>query len=187
MSNYNNIAVADHDRVVASPRRIDPVHRIGLGIVVPARSIGVSGGIGLQEAAVRRRVDTGLVAVHAELGEPGLAGVLEPAGVRGAGDAIFVVAVDRDGGAGVVGHRHDRTALVGHEIALVRKIRSFVPHDRFVGVGTIDVTAKDRPGTRTAAFICNFLEFIAFGEATALKVQQREWLQAEIPQLKVLG
>ena len=50
--------------------------------------------------------------IHAELGEPGLAGVLEPPGVARRGDAVFVVAVDPGCGAVGVGGGEDRALVV---------------------------------------------------------------------------
>ena len=66
----------------------------------------------MQEPAERGRVDASLVVIHAELGEPGLAGILEPPAVARAGDAVFAIAVYRDEGAARVRHRDDRALAV---------------------------------------------------------------------------
>src|SRR4029077_10230228 len=51
--------------------------------------------------------------IHAELGEPGLAGILEPALIACARNAPFVVAVDREESPDGIGRGDDRALLVG--------------------------------------------------------------------------
>jgi hypothetical protein len=74
-------------------------------IVIPHR-------IGLHEAPKRRRIDPGLVMIHAQLTDPRLACIAEPAGIRGIGNAPGIVAVDRERIAIVVGEGHDRALMV---------------------------------------------------------------------------
>ncbi len=99
----------------AKPRRIRRIHRIIADIGIHIHAILVSDGIGLHEPAQGGGVDAGLVVIHAELGYPGLAGILEPADIAGRGDAPFVIAVDVGDGVCVVGDRDDAAALVGME------------------------------------------------------------------------
>src|ERR1043165_4393722 len=66
------------------------IDRIVADIFVEIELVGVPHRIGLQEPAERRRVDPGLVVVHAERGEPHLAGIAEPSGIGRGGEAGFV-------------------------------------------------------------------------------------------------
>ena len=60
--------------------------------------------------------------VHAEVFKPRLPGILEPADIARAGDAVFVVALDRGGVAADIGDRSDRTLVVGgHEAQALRR------------------------------------------------------------------
>ena len=105
-----------HNDIVAAalqPERVHEVHRIAADIVVPVQPVAIADRVGLQEPAERGRVHAGLVIVHAELGNPGLTSILEPAQVVRARDAVVVVSVDRERSARAVAHRHDAAALVG--------------------------------------------------------------------------
>ena len=103
------------------------VHGIIPDICIQIDLILIPDRIPLQEPAEARGVDARLVVVHAELGDPGLARILEPADVRALRDAIFVVAADGGDGARSVAHRDDRAALVGVEPAPVALAGAFVP------------------------------------------------------------
>lgn len=54
--------------------------------------------------------------INPDLGEPHLPGILEAAGIAGAGDAIFVIGVDgtKERARGIGGD--DRAALIGEQI-----------------------------------------------------------------------
>jgi len=98
--------------------RINSVHRIVPDIGIYVEPILIPDRIRLHEPAEPGRVHSGLVIIEAELGDPGLAGILEPALVAGPREAIFVVGVDGDR-AGVGGDEgDDRAALVGKFINL---------------------------------------------------------------------
>lgn len=103
--------------------------------------------IGLHEPPEHGRVDAGLVIIHAELADPGLAGILEPAGIARLGDAPRIVGVDGEDGARRVGHRDDRALAVGREPAAVAgEIGALVPDERLVDPGAVQVAAKQRAG-----------------------------------------
>ena len=134
------------------PRGIDEIHRIVPNISIEIDLILVSDGIGLEEPAERGRVDAGLVIVHAELGEPDLPGVTEPAlggdviARGGVGNAVFVVGVGGDAGPGVVRDRNDAPARIGVEDA-ARRVglgRAFVPDQRIISldVRSMDIAAQ---------------------------------------------
>jgi len=55
--------------------------------------------------------------VHAEVFKPRLPGILEPADIARAGDAVFVVALDRGDVAADIGDRGDRALVVGGQKA----------------------------------------------------------------------
>src|SRR5205823_8271430 len=97
--------------------------------------VAVADRVGLHEPPHRRRVDTRLVIIHAELAEPHLPGVLEPPAVGRAGDAIFIVAVDGAQRAGVVGPADDAAALVGAEEGAAAGVRAGILNDRLVRAG----------------------------------------------------
>ena len=86
----------------------------------------------MREYSKVRQIDPGLVVVSADLIQPLLPRVLEPADVRCAGLAKFVVGVDAEQGAGAVGDRDDAAALVGAEELAVGSARALVPDDRVV-------------------------------------------------------
>ena len=133
--------------VYRQPRRIDEVDRIVPHVPIQVELVLVPDGIGLHEPAERGRVHPRLVVVHAELGQPRLPGVLEPAGVAGAGDAVFVVAVDADAAGVRIGGRDDRAALVGVEI-LARAVGdagAVEPHQWIVACARpVDIAPDDR-------------------------------------------
>ncbi len=114
--------------------RVIQIDRIIRDIGVEVDLIVVSDRIRLQEPPERRRIDPRLVVVHAELGEPRLAGIAEAADavrlnaeaalVR---DAPGVVAGDGDRGAGGVGRGDDRALVVGVEIAAAEARGVLVP------------------------------------------------------------
>ena len=82
-----------------------------------------------------RQVDPRLVVVGADLAQPLLPGVLEPAGVGRAGLAVFVVGVDADQRAVDVGDRDHASALVGRIEAVEARARPVagVFHHRLAG------------------------------------------------------
>ena len=96
-------------------RWIGPIDRIPTGISVEINPARDPDGIGLHEPSQRRRVDAGLVIVHAKLGQPRLAGVLEPPAVGAARDAIFVIGIDRLAIARAVGLGDHRAANVARQ------------------------------------------------------------------------
>ena len=55
--------------------------------------------------------------VHAQILKPGLARILEPPDIARARDAVFIIAVDRDGIAPAIGNRGDRALVVGEQEA----------------------------------------------------------------------
>jgi hypothetical protein len=91
------------------------IDRIVADISVEVELVVISDRIDLQEPSERRRVDAGLVVIHPDLGQPDLPGILEPSHIGGAGDAIFVVAVDAPRAPGVA-DRDDRALVVGVEV-----------------------------------------------------------------------
>ncbi len=88
-----------------------------INIAVCIYPVGIPNGIGLEEPAQCRRVDAGLVVIHAELGEVDLPGVLEPAGVGGRGDAVFIIGVDLRGCAIAGSAHHYRSACIGIQVS----------------------------------------------------------------------
>jgi hypothetical protein len=94
------------------PTGIGLIDRIIPHIGIEIDLILIAYGIGLQEPAERRRVDARLVVVHAKLGDPRLAGVLEAAEVARLRDAVLVIAVGGDAGAARVADRDDAALLV---------------------------------------------------------------------------
>jgi hypothetical protein len=78
------------------PTRVRLIHRIVPDIGVEVDLVLRADGVGLQEPAGLWAVDAGLVMIELELRQPGLARVLEPAGVVACGDAILVIAPGRD-------------------------------------------------------------------------------------------
>jgi len=143
-------ALTDAEIFNALSARIHPINRIIPHVGVEVKLILVPDGIDLQEPAKGGGVKAGLVVVEAELGQPGLAGVLEAALVRGAGDAVFVVGVGGDLAAEVVGDQHDRAVAVGVEVAgvAVGGAGTLEPDLRIVGpgVGAVDVAAAQDAG-----------------------------------------
>jgi len=126
------------------PARIDEVHRVVADIGMKVHPARIADRIGLQEPAEVRRIDAGAIMVHAELGHPRLPGILEPARVRAAGDAVFVIAVDVGDRAGAVADRDDRAAFVGMVPMAVRGAASFVPDQGLVDTRAVDVAAGQR-------------------------------------------
>jgi hypothetical protein len=94
------------------PTRIDSIDRIVPHIGIEVDLVLVAYGVSLQEPAERRRVDPRLVVIHAKLGDPRLAGVLETAEVARLRDTVFVIAVGGDAGAARVADRDDTALLV---------------------------------------------------------------------------
>jgi hypothetical protein len=84
-----------HGRIIQS-QRITRVHRITANIGVEIDPAVRANRISLREDAEVRQIDPRLVVVSADLAQPLLAGVLEPALVRRAGLAVLVVGVDAD-------------------------------------------------------------------------------------------
>lgn len=127
--------------------KIDMIHRIICDIRIQIDLILIPDGISLKKAAKRGRVAAGLVVVHAQLGQPGLPGVLEPAGVARARDAVFVIGVHAiDGAPCVVGDKADAALPVGPQEALAGggKAAALVPGQRIVGLAirTMDIAAQ---------------------------------------------
>jgi hypothetical protein len=125
------------------PHRIDRVHRIVADIGIEVRIVGISDRIGLHEPHAVGVVHPRLVVIEPELGQPHLSGVLEPADVRGAGPAIFVVGVDSDQRAAAVGSRDHAPALVGGNKPAVGASRAVVPDQQLVGVVAAHVALAD--------------------------------------------
>jgi hypothetical protein len=103
---------------------VEPVHRIGADVAV-----GAGPGVG----GIARRAAVNLPA-----------GIAEPPRVAGAGQAPGVVAVDRDSGALAVDGGGDRALVVGEQRAPVAVGWAFVPEQRIVGAGAVNVAAQDR-------------------------------------------
>jgi hypothetical protein len=132
------------------------IHWIIADIRVEIDLILIPHRIGLQEPSQPRRVDAGLVIIHAELGDVGLPGVPEPAAVEaaagavGLGDAIFVILVDavQDQRAAAVGGRDDRALRVGVEQPLGGRgdPGALILHQRIVGARAVDVAPEQRAG-----------------------------------------
>ena len=120
----------------ALARRINSVDRVIPDIGIQIHLILIAHRIGLQEPPQRRRVDPRLVIIHAELGQPDLAGILEPAVIGRARYAVFVVGVDRREIALGVGQAGDRALLVRVEPA---HGAGGVPDQRIVGAGIVAV------------------------------------------------
>ena len=120
---------------------INPIDRIASDIVIPIRPILIPDGVSLQEPSKRWRVHAGFVVIDPEFGEPGLAGVLEPAGVGGGRDAIVVIAVDVLGGAGVAGDRDDRALRIGEHVVAVGGVggRPVEPGQRLINPGAVEI------------------------------------------------
>ena len=134
--------------ILACSIRVPKIHRIVCDVSVEIDLVVVSDGVGLQEAAKGGRVDAGLVVVHAKLGDPGLAGVLEAALVGSAGDAVLVIVVGGAQRAVVVEEAGDRAALVGQQKgARCRSDRGAdILDDRIVDIVGVDVAAGERAG-----------------------------------------
>jgi hypothetical protein len=81
---------------------------------------------------------------QAELRDPRLAGIAEPALVAGIGDAPGIVGVVGDRVAVGVGDRDDRALLVGVEVVAHEPARIFVPDERLVGARAALIGAKKR-------------------------------------------
>jgi hypothetical protein len=74
------------------PRRIAPINRIPIHIIIPVQPILIPDGIGLHEPAKLWMMDPRLVIIKPKLGQPRLAGVLEPAQIGGQRNAERVSA-----------------------------------------------------------------------------------------------
>src|SRR4051812_25705062 len=135
-----------NDRHAFCAGRIGAIDRLATYIAVAIHTATVSDRVRLQEASECRRVDARLIIIRAELRQPRLARILEPAGVSRARDAVFVVGVDGEDGAGAVRHRRDAASLVAVEEPPVRRSRAFVPGDRLVGSRTMDIAALESVG-----------------------------------------
>jgi len=92
-----------------------------------------------------RAVDAVLVVVEADLGQPQLAGILEPAEVARLGDAELVIFVQGQDGAGAVGDGDDRAALVLVGEAAGSGARALVPGDQLVGPVAAPSNILDKP------------------------------------------
>ncbi len=113
---------SDRNYFFCLPARIASVNRIIPDISIEVDLILIADGIGLQEPAERGGVDAGLVIIHAEVGQPDLAGVAEPTGFAGTGDAVFVIGVDRLAVARAVGGGDDRALRVWVQEPRVRAV-----------------------------------------------------------------
>ena len=127
------------DRLLTA--RIAAPNRIIADVGVQVDLILIANGVGLEEPAERRRVDTGLVMIHPQLGDPSLARVLKPPEIARIRDAIFVICVGGDEVTRGVGDRDHGTVLVAVEIARRRRCRAFIPDLRIVIAVTVDVPA----------------------------------------------
>jgi hypothetical protein len=125
--------------------RIGVIHGIVADVGVEVDLVFVPDGIGLQEPSKRGGVDARLVVIHADLGQPCLASVLEPTGVGAAGDAILVIGVDSRRASACVGDRDDRALLVGVEPA---GAATAVPDQRIVcrSVAAMNIARGERAG-----------------------------------------
>jgi hypothetical protein len=132
-------------RATRFAREVHLIDRIIADVRIQVDLVFIPDGIGLQEPAERGRVDARLVVIHAELGQPCLAGVLEPAGVGAAGDAILVIGVDSRRASACVGDRDDRALLVGVEPA---GAATAVPDQRIVcrSVAAMNIARGERAG-----------------------------------------
>ena len=126
-----------------SPLRIARIDRIISNIRIEVDLVVIADRVDLQEPSPPGAVDAGLVVEAADLGQPDLAGVAEPAEVGGVGDAIFVVGVGLDQRARRIGDGDDAALLVGEEVAAGGQRGSFVPGDGIVDPGAMDVAAQD--------------------------------------------
>lgn len=106
-------------------------------------AITVTARVGLPEPAQLGIVEARLVFIEAQFGYPCLSRILEPPDIGRTRHAIFVVAVGADYTARAVGDCNDAAAFVGVEQTAVGKARAFVPDDRGVGAGAVDIAAGE--------------------------------------------
>lgn len=74
---------------------------------------------------------------------PCLSGVLEPADIGRTRHAIVVVTVGAEHAARAAGYCNDAAALIGVQETAVGGPRAFVPDDRGVGAGAVDIAAGE--------------------------------------------
>jgi len=118
------------------------VDRIIPDIFVQIELILIPHRVGLHEPAQRRRVEPGLVIIHAELGQERLPGVLEPPDIAGGGDAVFIVAVDRGQRTARAAERDDAALRVGVEPVAVVRAGALIPDERLVLAKAVDVAPQ---------------------------------------------
>jgi hypothetical protein len=127
------------------PARIRPIDRIASHIIIQVRPVAVSNRIGLHEPTERRRIDAGFVIIHADLGEPRLAGILEPPEVRRrrnapgsrSGAGFFVVAVRCHHRTTRIADRDHAAPLIRVKPPPVRCSGTLIPHDWLVVTGSV--------------------------------------------------
>jgi len=109
---------------LAKPSRIDEVGGIIADIGIHIHPVAVADRIGLHEPAEGGRVHPRLVVIEPDLGEPGLAGILEPAraaradaGIGSARNAPCVIAVELEIAAKAIAGQHDRAKPIRIELA----------------------------------------------------------------------
>ena len=120
------------------------INRIVADIGIEVELVLIADGIGLQEAAEGGGVEPRFVIIHAKLGDPRLAGVLEPADVGGAGDAPFIIAVDSHRRAVSVGDGDDAALMIGIKVASAGNACAFIPHQRHISPGPMDIAPQHR-------------------------------------------
>jgi hypothetical protein len=128
-------------------RWITPIDRIVCDIGIPVEAVFVADGVGLQEPAEGGGVEPGFVVVEAEFGEPRLPGILEPTEVRCGGDAVGVVAVDREVGAAGPGDTSDAALMIAVEAAPLSQPCTLIPEERIIGPCAVDIAAHEIAST----------------------------------------
>src|SRR6218665_676963 len=125
--------------------RISQIYRIISNISVEIELVVIADGIDLHEPPERRRVDPSFVMIHAQLRQPDLAGILEPARIARRRDAIFIIAVDRRY-ARAAGPRDDRALVVGMQVADAAGPAPLIGEHRHVGPDIMGVALRHRAG-----------------------------------------